>query len=380
VVAETCFIVDDEPIEVMTLEIVLKERFPDMNIYMATGGTRLFELLDLFKPDLLIIDIQMPGLNGLDIIKEVKEMYPKVQVAIISAHEYFEYAQRAIDLGVKRYLVKPASREEVIETVHVMLQEVKKEKKSRNDKIINKEKNHVADHFIKKELILGIAKQTLNSSDIHTLMNLLGVEGNHGLIVTLKYNSNEMSRRLIHLKDKWTLRSTLVIDEVVDGIHIFFLFCKGFQVGLVDSIQEDLIQFKAKYSEDIEWGMSPAVQEGESLFTAYQEALSHLEGSNLLKDRVEKFIKANGYRDLRLEEAAAYANFSVHYFSRWFKKHFHMNFTEYIQELRMNKAVELLNEKRLSVKEVSYQTGFNDPNYFSKLFKKVTGKKPTDLS
>jgi two-component system, response regulator YesN len=47
VVAETCFIMDDEPIEVMTLDMVLKERFPDMNVYTATGGTRLFKLLEL---------------------------------------------------------------------------------------------------------------------------------------------------------------------------------------------------------------------------------------------------------------------------------------------------------------------------------------------
>jgi len=380
---ETCFIVDDEPIEVLALEKILHQRFPDLKIYTATGGSQLFKLLDQYKPDIMLIDIRMPGINGLDLVKEVKEMYPKVQVTIISAHEYFEYAQRAIELGVKKYLVKPARRSEVIDSVNEMIKEVQKQKNLRNEKIHNKERVGLTDYYLKRDLVLGVARRSLDQNDFDILIQLFKVDQDEAIIVLLKYEDRMVGKRLNELRDLWNLKFSLVMDEVYQNYHLFLFFYKQppSEGGeLKDYLNESLIQFKGKYNEEIAWVISAPVKDREQFYYAFEKAHSEIEGSHSLQEKVVNYIHSNYHRDLKLDEVADIANFSSYYFSKWFKKNFHKNFSEYIQELRVNRAQKLLDQTDLSVKEVSYRTGFNDPNYFSRIFKKITGRNPTDRS
>ncbi|MDO4479039.1 MAG: response regulator [Lachnospiraceae bacterium] len=70
--------------------------------------------LEAHEVDVVITDIHMPGMSGLDLIEKMREACPKVVFVILSGYGKFEYAQKAIDLGVKKYLMKPTSPSEVI--------------------------------------------------------------------------------------------------------------------------------------------------------------------------------------------------------------------------------------------------------------------------
>lgn len=93
---------------------------------------------------------------------------------------------------------------------------------------------------------------------------------------------------------------------------------------------------------------------------------------------VEQYITANLKEDINLKDTAAKFNLSPYYFSRTFKKVFGYNFSDYLNLIRINRAKELLKDASLSVKEIGYLVGYNDPNYFSKVFKKYEGITPTE--
>jgi two-component system response regulator YesN len=79
-----------------------------------------------------------------------------------------------------------------------------------------------------------------------------------------------------------------------------------------------------------------------------------------------------------LDETADYIGLSPYYFSKMFKERFQMTFIDYLTQLRITKAKELLNDQKMSLKEIASTIGYRDPNYFSRVYKKATGESPSD--
>ncbi|HPU43409.1 MAG TPA: response regulator, partial [Dictyoglomaceae bacterium] len=73
----------------------------------ASDGVDAYKKITRLKPELCLIDIKMPGLDGLELIKRITEEKIDTKVIIITGYPEFEYARKAIDLGVKTYLIKP---------------------------------------------------------------------------------------------------------------------------------------------------------------------------------------------------------------------------------------------------------------------------------
>src|SRR5512136_1879210 len=86
----------------------------------ATDGEMALQLLEINRPDVLITDIKMPFMDGLQLSKIVRERMPWVEVVILSGHDEFEYAQKAIKLGVTEYLLKPVT----VQDLHGVLQKI----------------------------------------------------------------------------------------------------------------------------------------------------------------------------------------------------------------------------------------------------------------
>ena len=99
---------------------------------------------------------------------------------------------------------------------------------------------------------------------------------------------------------------------------------------------------------------------------------------NELMDKALRYIHAHYTEELTLQKAADHIHISRNYFSILFKRLMNQNFIDYVIELRVNKAKELLTQTSQKVYEVASNAGFNDVKYFSKLFKKVTGHSPGD--
>jgi two-component system response regulator YesN len=83
----------------------------------AHDGHSAYELIQKEKPDLIITDIRMPGMDGLTLISRTKSICPEADIIIISGYRDFEYAQNAIRYGVNDYLLKPIKRDELENTL-----------------------------------------------------------------------------------------------------------------------------------------------------------------------------------------------------------------------------------------------------------------------
>jgi two-component system, response regulator YesN len=110
-------------------EIVTREGIRDNVDWKANGfefcgeapdGEIALPLLELSKPDVLITDIKMPFMDGLQLCHVVRERMPDAKIVILSGHDEFEYAQKAIQLGVSEYLLKPVS----VQDLHAVLQKI----------------------------------------------------------------------------------------------------------------------------------------------------------------------------------------------------------------------------------------------------------------
>lgn len=120
-------LIDDEPIIVEGLTRVI--RWEDFNCTIAataSDGNEGMEVIREHKPDIVISDISMPGLDGLTMLAGLKSEFPDMEICILTGYREFEYAQKAITLGVTRFLLKPSNMSQIEEAVEIMTANLKK--------------------------------------------------------------------------------------------------------------------------------------------------------------------------------------------------------------------------------------------------------------
>ena len=120
-------LIDDEPIIVEGLTRVIKwENYNCTIAATASDGNEGRRVIQEHKPDMIISDISMPGLDGLSMIAGLKSEFPDMEICILTGYREFEYAQKAITLGVSRFLLKPSNMSQIEEAVDAMIQNLKK--------------------------------------------------------------------------------------------------------------------------------------------------------------------------------------------------------------------------------------------------------------
>lgn len=119
-------IVDDEPIIVEGLSRSISwEKWDCEVVGMAHSGEEGMELINKMHPDILFSDISMPGIDGLTMIAGIKSQNPGMEITILTGFRDFNYAQKAIRLGVTRFLLKPSKMDELEEAVEKMTSNLK---------------------------------------------------------------------------------------------------------------------------------------------------------------------------------------------------------------------------------------------------------------
>lgn len=122
-------IADDEKMARLSLQSMLEELYPDENQYeFATDGADMLNKLDAFMPSIVILDIKMPKLNGLEALEQCRSDYPDTMFIVISGYSDFEFARKALSLGVTEYLLKPVD----IETLESAVEKAKDKMNTRD--------------------------------------------------------------------------------------------------------------------------------------------------------------------------------------------------------------------------------------------------------
>lgn len=108
---------DDHSVVRRGIKMIILEEYPHAYIQEAVDGAGLLKMLDDEKWDIIISDISMPGRSGVEIIKLIKELAPKIPVLILSIHAAEQYAVRTLKVGASGYLTKESAPEELVKAI-----------------------------------------------------------------------------------------------------------------------------------------------------------------------------------------------------------------------------------------------------------------------
>ena len=151
------FLVDDE--------IVIRENIRNSFPWEGNGGSEFslageapdgeiaLQMMQDVKPDILITDIRMPFMDGMQLCEAVSHTMPWVQIVILSGYDDFAYAQQAISLGVKEYLLKPVSAQELLEVLERIAGRIREERRAQADLLRIKRQLASSSAFLREKLL-----------------------------------------------------------------------------------------------------------------------------------------------------------------------------------------------------------------------------------
>jgi len=432
-------IADDEKYDRETVKHIIKENFlEELEIYEAKNGREAIELSESIRPDIVIIDIKMPGIDGIQALKEMTATLPNLYSIILTAYDYFDFALEAVKINVKEYLLKPFTKEEIIEKIAVGIKWVKKEQEKRKSEIKDKEKIYTLLPVLENQLSDLIINDKLKGVDYGMYLQCLDMDfmNSYAMVISIKdkYAYKDISRSE---RDQVKIKIGEYIKEYINrrykciGNYVFyeeltyFIQIDNEETQDFKSLEIDLAfnlrrEIKKRFNVSIRAGLGEIFDSVEQIVESYRQAMKCLvynsdnvniiyiddiegklmnesflggisgdiksgknKNSNKIKmklfESVKQFIRENIETELELEKVANNFGLSVYYFSRTFKEVTGINFSEYVNKCRIDVAKELLSTGEMNVKEVCYKVGYNDPNYFSKVFKKYEGVSPANF-
>lgn len=201
-------IADDEPIECIALEMLLKNNFPGLRILPSvSNGIDLVASAGQDRPDIVIVDINMPGLNGLDALDMIRTRNPDMKIIIHSAYSEFEYAKRAFALNASDYMVKPVQKSAFLDTMKKILESLgaEQQKKSSQETIhrLTGEVHRLVEHDIMSSILLG----EVNDQTGRLFLCSLDKEYQGGFLVTVRHPENTEFSRSPSVQSSWNVNA-----------------------------------------------------------------------------------------------------------------------------------------------------------------------------
>lgn len=162
-------IADDENLELKVLEKTVKKNFVDeLEIFASSNGRKASQICDEVKPDIALLDIEMPGMNGIELAKYIKEKYADCIIIFITAYDRFDYAIEAMHIKAFDYLLKPWKEERLCELINTAIENVRSMQKT--DSIVHSQKDVIKDYIdrnYKKDISAKDVAGILGYSDVY---------------------------------------------------------------------------------------------------------------------------------------------------------------------------------------------------------------------
>ncbi|SFK97507.1 Two-component response regulator, YesN/AraC family, consists of REC and AraC-type DNA-binding domains [Paenibacillus sp. 1_12] len=127
------FLVEDEYWALAEMVELFKSYEPEHHIYAFENGDDVLTVLDQVRPNLVLTDINMPGIDGLELIEKLNQLDPNIMSMIVSVHDEFEYARVGMKFGVIDYLLKPVKKDILFKAVDQAILHIEKESKRREE-------------------------------------------------------------------------------------------------------------------------------------------------------------------------------------------------------------------------------------------------------
>ncbi len=318
-------LVDDESIIRETIEAMLPLEKLGMRLTGSCGNA--FDALNSMEndmPDILVTDIKMPRMDGLELIERAMTLNPKLECIVLSGYDEFTFAKRAISLGVREYLLKPFYKEELIQTLEKVSVKIRQSRRQRDDRI---------PELAEKLFALQPEENRITAAQVRDTVLSMGCED------VLR----EAYTYLIAHQESQPMRAFTAVRRTYDS-----------ETELLETVAQGLTSMLA----------------GHGQYRPFVQAMCRYIDEHYSDDNLSLQYLADHVIHMRAD-----------YIGREFTKDTGMKVSDYLCRARMERAKTLLQDASSEnhIYEIAEQIGLgHNPQYFSRLFRKYTGLTPKD--
>ena len=393
-------IIDDEQVVRVYLQSIVNwEQYDCQVVTTCENGMEALEVMAQQPIDLILTDLEMPKMNGLQLIEEIRSRGYQTKVIVLSNHSDYDLSREVMKLGALDYYVKTNVKEaDIISMIQLVSEEVKKQLLQKD--ALEEEKRLKIDNFkIGRKTFLttvltgDVYYNELQLSQYVKMYHLFEprlslyrlrfqqpIELRQFLYVDAiiaaefqKYDHDVVhltqEKILVALYERTIVEEQVLMDHwlrIVKNIKNYLRAELQASKRLLIDSTDKLTSCTKLFQNDVPGDVSPVIA---------AEELSHYRPEI---QSILNYIHEHYDERITLQDLSAFACLNEAYLSRLFKMETKKTINSYINELRIYKAKELLKSPNIMVKEVAQLVGIKDQLYFNRVFKKFCGENPTD--
>jgi len=359
---------------------------------LAHNGIQALDMVERTLPHIVLTDIKMPNLSGLELIKKIGDIDATIKCVILSGYDDFSYAKQALLLRAVDYLLKPCMPGDILQAILKCVAQIKKEQSQTElvDDYIQKLDD--SSGYVKQKLILDLlSAHTEHETLSCELIGMLPWMKDEKLIVALFY---------FEKSDNTPINTPYILNEIKkiiscyipsEHFEIVWYIDNIVLVGRDIDIKTNDILEKIKYaaSEQMNYLIYIGVSQTntlDDLYASYKSAVQSLTKiyakkkksaySPLIRTAI-KYLEEHFTEELTLELISSQIYITPSYLSALFKQEVGMNFLDYLHHHRILKAKDLLKNVTLKSYEVAAKVGYKNEKHFFATFKKYTDMTPS---
>lgn len=346
-------------------------------------------------PDLILVDICMPFLNGLDLIQKLKSTLNHPVIIIISGHDEFRYAQSALKLQVFDYILKPVDKDGLLNAVMRAKEEIiiRKNKVFEDEfttRQLKKSKDYLKEAFMQDWLNGKLDKEMIKNQMCY--FNIEPTES-MGLLVIKFLDKNSLT-----LENEWdvellTYAAANIAKEVMEpfkSVHCFkdnknqivllsdiLPMTKWQEIG--GEIEKYVIEYLKKEIITESEVLDEKMTQLQEVYSELCRRLTEKSHKTPIVITIQKYIEKHyNNPNLSLTEIADSIGISQTYLTRLLKQELGVSFVDFLTQVRIKKALMLMQDPNIKVYEVAELVGYSSQHYFSNVFKKYFNMSPLD--
>ena len=369
----------------------------------ASSGKQAASLFEMYSPDLVLADIMMPGMDGLELLRVIRDKNQDTRVIMLTNYDDKEYIKEALRLGASDFVVKSDMDSEYLNRL------LAKENISLSQRKYKHTRVEDVNEATRKRLLLQLVGKVYSDPvDLNMFVqNVLALksEGSFSMaLLKISYDLGQLKFDVDYLIELISgvvsnhSEFLAVSNRKLKTIYVLMMRLSGaLTENTLHYASQDIDSALMLYSKiRVATGISAIHTNVHNLEVMVDEAESasicalkrtqtdvvfykDIEGHRGSINGILKYIHAHYAEQITLEDVAKHAYVSKNYLSALFSDVMKVSFVSYLTQYRMNRAVELLLMTNLRVMEIAQAVGFITDRYFSQTFKKYVGVTPTEF-
>ena len=381
----------------------------------AADGKEGFRLACELDPDIVITDIRMPEMDGLELIDACRKQGLKAQFIVMSAHNEFNYAKEALQLGVCDYVLKPASEDQLLQAVRKAIAVAEK---SNRAAVVDRVHSAAKDYVLLKVILDTAQDEAAIRNEFASVSLDVPESGNFVVFVRIRdyylllqnHPQSEISRFHAELNQQlrkalsayaedayWVLsseRSNLILlvhDDQEEKAAVSRLqnqlstLCRSMESRFPDFTVTIGISRRSTCLREISQCYTQAYTAAYMNPVISKNSVSYFmeEGNGNFRWEIAgalNYINAHYSENISIESIAAELHISPSHLMHLFKEVMGKTINESITEYRMQAAQLMLRNSNFNVAEISERSGYKNAKYFTRVFKRYTGMTPSEYA